>query len=694
MVDSWNYVASHAKNLLPSKKGTPTNAPQGTPNKQKPNEAAAPSSVEAKKEDSSTPTPTEQNPTPENTGSPEEQQEKPEETSQAPQGVTPETLVTASKKSAVNFESLKNSIVLAFLWSKSKAVDSGNWAKQQASDFVAFLKATKEAIQKQREGTQLRKADDAKKPNTNRTKKISKDAYGLFGYEGFNEYKGTKKDPLSLDPESIDPELFFSTRTDIQTEPPVVEEEKKEQITTMAMLGGVPSTLTSRAAIHFTGLAEHDNTMKNTILNGGITLLTHTIPSLYEVNPALTLYSKHIPLLRRADKLNIHGKRLLFLINAGIFQYLFSHCIAYKSIPLGLKKALWDDINARKFALGFAAMHLFNGFDTKLDKDESKIRFLRKIVGFDKWYLPVRAAAILAMAGAFMKVMAVDQILETRGLILDIKKELAGQPYALGIKEPDQTSNFSLPVEMRGNRYLIFSSIPSKIASLLLFIANTITHVDVNDIPPLVKPAVTLLGWNIKALINKPVYLLESDLQYLRPETRERVVQHATSHRILSTMVYASCLASLNQTIVRAPKLYQAFMAEKPVRFKIATLRKLHEALPAHIRAKITLNEKELENDSYGSDYEKTRKTLVDLLLWNLSTDPSCPAELKQSIDNILSGKKDNTYRRLQRYSMHDQNNNNESSPLFKETFDLEDADLVDRLKDIFRADLEALLNQ
>jgi len=633
--------------LFPPKKTTPSK-----PNKPTKKDDSAPN-------DSKNTKPTEEQPKPVEAEKPPTEKQDPQTDESDKKSPPPDDKPTAeepkkpesadtkeepdSKKTNITQQKWRAAIVAWYKTSLAPGAKKvGPWIKDQAKALWQAAKKAQADFKKSREEKKKKAEEELKNPSPATLKWVSMDPYGSFGYDGFNLHKGLKKDPMPPNADPMDPEKHFKSRTDVRTEPPVVEKKKKESATTIAKIGGVPSSRISRFAMPFTHLAEHDHTLKNMLQNGGISFLAHTFPGSHEILPAFVRSNKLVPLgfTFKPDDINANGKRFLFLLNANILQYLVSHCIAYKNIKTGLRKALWDDTNTRNLCLVAACAHLFK-------KDGIGRKGLNKLSG------KLKPIAIGLLAVIVAKIM-LDQLLESRNLIFEIKQELSAKSEALGIKEG------YLPQEMRGNRYIIFNSTTSKATCFIATCLNGAYHgvsASITAKSPadsLAYSAATALIFAIKAVFSiKNTYLLESDLQYLSQNLKERVTQHVTSHKILATMSYAIGLATFSQTALKTPYIIQQLRAKKPKAFSVATLETLKTGLPKHIRKQIDVDAEQITDYSqYGNNYPLFRDLCIKLVLLNIqqSTDAHYAAT-QEIVADLLANKRPKLLTRLERFN-------------------------------------------
>ena len=626
---TWEFIKSNVKKALPQKK-SPTPPPNTAPK-------TPPTATEkdASKSDTSIEKDTKDGPSDKKTE---------DQTPQTPKE-NADPAATKKRPGAKAFEMLKKWQVTIVTWYKVRILpnlkNAGPWVKEKTRALINALKNLKETLKKKREEARKNHEEEQKKPNSARTKRISHDAYGSFGYDGFNLYKGSKRDSFTPDTVAIDPEVYFEQRTTIQTEAPKEEIKQTEQTTFIARLGGVPSGRLSRFAMAFTGVPEHDHTLKNLALNGGITFLAAAIPNLYKRLPSAACSPLLLPIDSDSKlKIDVNSKRMLFLVHANLVQYLVSHCIAYKSVPEGLKNAIWKDTNTRNLIAVVASLQLLkkDGIAEKCSK-----------------MIPWKGKAILAIAfvAGIAKVI-IDQFIESRNLLLLIKRDLAGKPEALGLKEGP------LPIEMRGNRYIVFNSILSKLASTALFGLNMFLSGVVgpeatsggNTEAIFILPAISSAVLALKAVCSiNNTYLLETDIQYLTPEVRDRVIQHATSHKILSTMMYTSWLGIFAQMGIQLPTFIRTLNKKKSVGFNITVLEQLKANLPPALQAQITIDADALASDDYG---DTGREMLINLLLLNLQQHATAEtADIQPIIEDLSKGSrstKQNLLAWLKRY--------------------------------------------
>ena len=514
-----------------------------------------------------------------------------------------------------------------------------NWAKQQKNDALAWAKENFENLLNKINGKKPpQDPNNVKSPETpgspDQVKPleetmdlgIKKDSFGSFGFEKFTFYKGIKKETLGN--QALDPETYFNNRTQIRSEPVPEVPKKIAPISIAAREGGVPSTFASRISSYVTGLAESDNTWKNFAQNGGLSFLAHTFSNQHA---KAEKYARKVPILyKQIEKLYPDTARLnqrainpvrrgFFCLNTHMLQYLVSHCIAYKSIPQGMKAAVWDDAPLRNILLTIISTRIAWKLTNKTTADvvdptvasaPKKTSLYKKLfntalgIGYLSWFLKIN----------------IDHLKETQTLLETIKKELTSNPYATGIRKNEDGS---MPLEMCGYKYLVFrDSVKEKLVATAFFAINIAISTFPED------PNATFIGmgatWIFKLfaiLFQAPKsYLLTSDLEYLTPETKAKVIQHTHAQKFIATIHLAMMAGNSARFIKMFPKVYQEITENwlprqrRRNRIKDNHIRTLQEFFDSKISQNVIKKEYE-ECYSQGGSEDIFSRTLIQLML-------------------------------------------------------------------------------
>lgn len=531
-----------------------------------------------------TPTPKPPTPAPQQTRPPVKPVEPPSETAttqtpppqtsgtQAPKKTTPvgpaqphpsveklRALFAKFKKNAYEFYQKRGAphVETATNWAKKQRGDAFAWAKQNTEDLLNKIKRKQPP----------RDPNNAKPNETSSTPADHErnDAFGSFGFEKFTFFKGIRKETLNSEP--FDPETYFSNRTQVKAEPAPEAPKKVVSVAIAAREGGVPSTLSSRVGSYATGLAEADNTWRNFVQNGGLSFIAHTFPN---EHAKAERHARKVPILyKQIEKLypdttffNEYAKnparRVFFCLNTHILQYLVSHCIAYKSIPQGLKIALWDDTPLRNILLTVILTRVaWRLADKKTppaaNVDPGAIAEPKKTSLYKKLFT---GAAAIGYLSWFLKIN-IDHLNETQTLLEIVKKELASNPYATGIRKNEDGS---MPIEMCGYKYLVFrDSVKDKLIAFAFFLANAaIATFPENAAPAAVGMSNTWIFKLFAVIFQAPKsYLLTSDLAYLTRETKEKVIQHTNAQKFIATIHLAMMMGNSVRFMKMFPKVYR-----------------------------------------------------------------------------------------------------------------------------------------
>jgi hypothetical protein len=438
---------------------------------------------------------------------------------------------------------------------------------------------------------------------TNQIKQVSLgDNFGDYGYNGFTHQMGTYNDELCTQEESIDPEGYFKDRSPESLKEYVKPAEKiiiDHLFKPIYSKGGVQSTYWSREMSSWFNLPEEDlnatTFLKHSLLVHLVTAVITSYRSFFPNHYKKTSFYKQLPANEEKRCLEEVKAITLAPLTASIIQYVASHCAMAGGPIAGIKSALWDNpyiyyaarniiiaylvvkglrkvsLPSLKMPTIFSQSRLGQTLSTSLYISDANIAQLKKVI-------------LSPFIGFFTLLITVNNIMEyEKELNTQITRELAENPQALGPK-----IGSSVPREMQGHQYLMIRNITGERKegqyfqfSAYGFIIQILTLTGLNIGKEFTKELDEKKIWANVGLLagsslintlkaaytrlleknNRPnMYIKLSDLAYLSPTTRARLLSAARTEKLYTIIMHSlftsHSLANLIEITKEAPTAY------------------------------------------------------------------------------------------------------------------------------------------
>lgn len=490
-------------------------------------------------------------------------------------------------------------------------------SKKERAQFFASLrkpntKQTQQRIQTtEQEQTQPRREPQPSFPSTQAPRKPrmsiftrlaslfrsnKKDEFGTFSFDGLTTDRAFENDELCDLDEPFNHEEYFKERTYLKEYVPLPPKQDLEDIfKPIYARTGVDSTYWSRKLSWFMGLAEEDCNLSTIVSHSALPLafdialaVSKTFYTLKYNTHRNSLVTQAIETLNRKFNRTIQpfanldpetvagidlGAEFTIKISLMFIQYLLSHCVMDRSLH-GLKNALWDD--PFFFWMTTAAVLTPISF------------IIIEVLEKELLANPSNARAIFAKGCNFLKKIVPPLILMTslmapimgkQKLLMQVEKELADNVNAIGLKR-----DLEVPRDMRGHKYMIISqgNIAEALFSGATYIGasmgNRMAESKISDKNVLAgMRAMNLIGNNFfNACLNlffgmskrEKVYIRYSDLEYLTPTTKNRILTFARSQKIFSSQYYGFILGENIKDLIAVSKQIPTITKEGHRMFK------------------------------------------------------------------------------------------------------------------------------